>query len=316
MQDTIPPSNLYDPDHAVADSHALSSVAAPVLREVIAQGAAVLARCEASVGAKFPPPQDPHLAVLLCLHQELEALDAANELLRIGRAAGAIPSLRSAFESVLSIEFLLADDTERRGYAYLVTAQKDRLRLIEQLTPGTERRKHVEALAKRDRFFQSAPPLHPDAPKLLDNHLRLLSRPGWKEAAGAWDARKSAMRGGRPAWYSLNGGPVGLEQLADAVGRPYEYEVLYRGWSNTAHGHDPSRVIRGEDGELGYAMIPDYRGLQTAYTFAIGFGTEAVRRVLLHYRDEEDFFRRWYAEKVSAVFRRLSGADRPEPEDV
>lgn len=306
---TKPPKDLYDPSHTVALAYPVTSKAHPVLCEIINQGAAILARCEKSVddsGEAHPP--DTHLAVFTALHQLLEALDAANELLRSGRAAGSHPALRSAFEAILTIEFILESRAtyRQRAFAYLHAAQRDKIRIWEQHVSGTHARKEFEKAFRRDTSMSSgAPPKYPNAPAAVKRQRALLLKAGWKEAVAEWKRMKKADNRA-PEWFRLYNGPRSLLELSERVGRSFQYEILYRKWSRTAHAQDLGRVLGAKDGGPAYSMIPDVRGIDTAFFLAMSFGIGANRTVLKFFRGEEKFFSDWYKREVADIFIALS----------
>jgi hypothetical protein len=306
---TNPTKDLYEPDTAVAAIEPLARDACPVLREIISQGAAILARCSVEAEHRSDGgPLDEHLAVFIQYHHLLEMLDTVNEALRLGRAVGARPPLRSAFEALLGIEFILDGRFEERAFAFLVGKVMEKLEWCDRLTPSTPARKELDAALAEDRWHRThVLPEVENIDAIRDRLMSALEKPKWKEAANAWRVAETKNKYVR--WHGLYDGPTSIKKLARAVGRPYQYELLYGPLSQTVHVGDAGRIFGNSGGVVGFTCIPDWRQADTMMSLAFGIGVWANFRVLHHYRDEREWFWKWYAEEVRAMYLRLTGEE-------
>ena len=303
---TNPPADLYDPEYSVAAIRPLAERACPAIREVVAHGVEVFDRClrVASESGKGGP-LDEHVAVFFAFHRLLESLDAANELIRLGRVASSVLPLRSAFEALLALEYMLQADTTNRAYAFLVGQMKGRIRECDLQTAGTDARLALERDAAAEGMACTFE-LNADAPKVRAGIEALLQTPRWRPAADAWDAAKLAQRGRRPAWYSLFDGPKNLRELAAAVRKAYPYALLYRSFSEHTHVADLARVFSAGEGMVRFACIPDWRRARNPSAMAMYFGVTASRQVLTRYCPSEVVNHKyWYATKIKAVIHAI-----------
>ncbi len=249
-------------------------------------------------------PADVHLAALIAFHQLLEMLDSVNTLLSAGRGVGARPALRSMFEALISIEYILRDPAQftERAFAFLAADLLQRLDVIEMVTPGTPEYAGLDKVREADEVAsKSKIDLVPGLG--LRNQLeRVLAKPNWKVAA---DKLRALRKPGRPvpAWYKIDGGPQSIGALARAVGRGYQYAFIYRDLSATVHALDHTRVFRKSAGEFGFSRFPDSNAVKECYRLAIILGFMACKTVLFHYRgDERQFIWRWYRDEIKAGF--------------
>jgi hypothetical protein len=225
---TTPPPWLLDRDAAREAVRETLAVADPMLTEVVNYGGAVLARW-----ASRSNPKDHDLATLFTYRHLLDMVDAIHLLVREGASAPARLQLRAAFEALLAIQWITKADTERRAYAYLA---RDALAQIAYL----ERLRGSNALPVPDGTVDPVAWIDRTVTHL---HGRL-QRPGWCEAHTAFVACRNRIPSKRdklrwwPQWYAIHGGPADLAGLAGKCGRTYDYDLLYRAWSDVGHGTD------------------------------------------------------------------------------
>jgi hypothetical protein len=308
---TNPPEHLYNPDRAVAEAQPLADVACPALSEIISYGSAVLERCRVQAQHNNPgEPIDEDLVVLARLHDLLQMLDSVNELIRRGRSVGLRPPLRTAFEALLAIEYLLKEPARlaQRARAFIAADMLDWVDWYEAMIPGTEANRELEASRVSDSLGTLTP--LPDVSGMAgERDLVGKALAGSRLAPAAADLR--AGRRGRTAarWYSAHGGPTSLWKLAEEVGRPYQYRVLYSDLSSTSHSGDLRRVLTPVGGEGRFARFPSTASLAQMCEFAMAFGIQGTRKVLLHYRDEAAVHRAWYEGEIRAAYLEVCRMD-------
>ena len=96
---------------------------ADALDEMVNKGTHISGWC--SFNEDLQPPKYP---VITYFRQILELLDATSVLIRAGAAPPCLIVLRSLIETVLGFEYLLKEDSDRRGRCYNFYEQ---LRLLE-----------------------------------------------------------------------------------------------------------------------------------------------------------------------------------------
>ncbi len=288
---TTPPSDLLDREWSRAKVADAIEVAVPLLQEVVNYGVAAFTRC-------FPALQDGdyHFAVLMPFKHVLEMTDAVQILIEAGTSGPAQLPLRSAFESLLTIEYIVEADTERRAYAWLAAqAQREIVKL------WTVRSRHPDLDARPER---------------TDEHLvtlqRRLERPGWKEANDrllSAAARRMRRRGRfHPVeWFMLGDGPMSRAELATRLKRAKEYDVLYRQWSGVVHGNDlEDNLVKGPGQQVVVRRLRLPANFGIVVSLAVTMTYDAISRVLLFYRPGEELsLRAWYVRELQGPLRRF-----------
>jgi len=186
---------------------------------------------------------DEQLPVLLIFRNILEHLDAVSLLIRQSSVEPSKNLLRVMFESLLNLEYMLDNDCERRGLAFLVCGYHTELKFIEKISEDTAAHYQLKQKFKADKSMPSGLPSIniPGKREQEQRILKILALPLYREAEAEYQALLSAGKK-NPSWYQLFGGPPNIDQLATKLNRQGLYELLYRTWSNTIHGQN---VIKG-----------------------------------------------------------------------
>ena len=110
-------------------------VASPLLQELVNYGTNALVRCATSRSGGV----DEDLAVLTLYRQVIEATDGAEVLVSSACAGATVPLLRTSFEALLSMDYILEDPSSyaRRSLSWLVGYVRQRLDMLERLDPST-----------------------------------------------------------------------------------------------------------------------------------------------------------------------------------
>ena len=301
---TIPPHALLDRDIARVSAAEEIRIATPMIQEIVNYGLAAFLRCLTTARARGA---ERHPPLFLLLHV-MEMIDGAQVLIMEAAPVPARLQLRSAFEALLGIEYILADRTRERAFAYLVVAARSIRRAHRIFDPGSDEARDHRRRMEADRYVgQVQMPAIPDLNERMARIEEMLQSPGWREANDEFERVRRERRGRRPAWYELYDGPHSLEELALRTGRPGQYEMLYRQWSGTAHAGDVLTRQVGED-IAGYRGLRDVQEIRRAIGLAATIGLGAIRQVLLFFRPEEaDGIRRWYIDNIQNSFQSIGG---------
>lgn len=301
---TKPFEKLLYRDYAKIDAKELIDVAAPLLQELVNHGTNAFMRCqeEASGGE-----EDEHVPVLTSYLHILEMTDGIEVLISQSCANPAIPLVRSSFEAMLAMEYILGGNYRQRAFAWMVGYANDRLRFYESVDPNTPRGKRFAAILSKDKVMKqlNLPPAA-DPSGAADNMRQLLAKRQYQPAAAEYQARKKKGKGRIPQWFSLFGGPSNLADLALTLGSGAEYEILYRRWSSIAHGVDVARFLTPTDtGEAGLYPLRNAMDLPQIALFGSAHLLDATQRLIRKFRPGEDLSR-WYKREVHARFKRLA----------
>lgn len=297
----IPATRILDRELSLQITKEIRDAAGPALREAVDECIRVFERCAVSARGT-----DEHIGLLFPLLQLAETIDAVELVLQGASAVGAGVLLRSAFETLLTIEWVAKRGVEKYGAAYVVADIHRRLVGLEQYKKEGQRRDQLQAALKADKLPSAiVVPVIGDAEQQTVGLRQLLEAPHLKDASMEYERARGTKT--TIDFYALWEGPRTVEQLARRLGRSGQYEVLYRWWSLTVHGVDLKRQLRIADGTAGVQPLRSGEGLKDTYSFALYFCLEGMRAVLGYYRPDEltSSFSRWHEMHMQSVVRRL-----------
>lgn len=273
-------------------------IASPLLQELVNYSTNAFARCATSTSGK----ENEDLAVLSLYMHIIEMTDGVEVLVSRSCPVPAIPLVRSSFEALLSIEYILEADYVRRSLSWLADYCRKRLAFYESLDPSTARGKSFQKALSADKVVWNVTlPDLTEVQKAIANLQSLLARSQFHPIeVESKKCKKKDKR--RPNWYRLFNGPRSLQQLAQHLKRDAQYEVLYRRWSTVSHAHDFSRFItKTTEGDPAIRGLRDPSQIKDVTIFAASFILNATRLVLGKFRPGEDTAK-WYKREVRKRF--------------
>jgi hypothetical protein len=209
-----------------------------------------------------------------------------------GCAGGAIPNLRSSFEGLLGLTYVLEADYARRSLAwvagFLLNKLADRARIDVTDPQSKPAQEMIGETLKR-----VAPIVKGD----IRRWEGILDEPRMKPIADEVRRVKK--------WYAAFGGPASLKQLAKRLGMEAHYELLYRQWSSVAHAGELFRFLTRT--KEGYAInsLRDLTELKTVAHMAALYLVRATRLMIEKYRTGEDL-KPWYLREVRPLMAKLN----------
>lgn len=285
-------------------------IASPMLQEIVNYSTNAFQRCQSS--SKGSPDED--LPVLVSYLHMIEMTDGIEVHISQSCPIPAIPLLRSSFEALLAINYILEADYKRRAFAWLVDYVHDRLAAYEMFDPAHPRGKDFFAILAADEISQYMKlPSFPDLPQAILNLQSLLNKPNYQIAEAEYQSLKKA-RKRKPNWYSLFGGPSNLRELARHVGRGAQYDILYRYWSRITHAGDLSRYLtRTSKGSPSFKPLRNTEDIKLVSSIAASLILDATHKVLVKFRSgEEASYGEWYMKEVRNRFLSLVSNNRPK----
>lgn len=300
--------DILDRDFQKVQAKDIIDAACTMLREIVNYGTRVFGRCSASTKDSEPrtsvPPDmdiegrihDEHMPILLLYYHVLEMIDAVEVCLSQSSVVPARTHLRSAFEGLLQLEWILKDNTVQRAYAYLVSDVRDRVAIYKQLDPNTQESRQLRATIASDNLSRSIGfPTISNIQNRIQNLENLLKKTQFDVVNQEFN------RNPKLSWYAQYDGPRSIEQLAHKLQRPFQYWMLYREWSGTIHGQNLMREKVLPSGAFWTLRCP--LQMPQAAVFAATFGIDATRLILNFYRpDEIGQFNLWYKEEISKTY--------------
>jgi len=205
--------------------------------------------------------------LLLLFRHSLETLDAISLLLRSGAVEPCKMLLRGLFECLLSSEYILQMDSERRALCFLVGYLNWEVGMSQRLNPTTSQGHRFRRKLNKDRVLNGLRLPEGGGAGLRDHELkRLLEQPEFAEVTREFEELKRRTNR-TPIWYSMFDGPRNLESLAAHVELPGLYEYLYRRWSGAVHGLEVfDGKLKGRDG---IPYITQLRAIDNAQQIAL-----------------------------------------------
>ena len=236
----------------------------------------------------------------------LELVDATEVSSAYAVVEPVVLQLRSVFEALLQLEYLVKEDSERRALTWMVCDAHQRIAHLELMDPGTKSGKNLEACRLEDSVFRNIDfTKHTDRAREETAHLnqffeREEVQPIEEEYQQMW--KKKIW----PPPYSLFGGPSRLEDLAKLLNRGAQYLALYGFWSRTVHGGGWPRFIAGRD-DQGRAQVWPLRNPVEIKNYALmscHFLLDATRALIGYFRPGENL-QSWYSREVEPLLEKL-----------
>lgn len=301
---TDPMHSVIYPDLSVVAAKEDIDLCSPLLREIINFASNAYQRCSDSTTDDL----DVHIAPLLLYLHLIEMADAVDALIRQSICSPAEILLRSMFEAILSLEYILETDYELRALSWVAFYARHQVEISEQVDPATSTGSKFEEVLDQDNLVASEDfaALKPMADMKRDILQRLLNKEHFSPIL-EWLEHPSHRK--IRNWYSLFDGPATLRDLARRMGRHAQYLVLYRGWSQVSHALDISRFLnRAGSQDPTVQLIRDPRGIKTVAGFAATFVLTGTRLVLGKFRPGEDYSA-WYRREVMEDYHRIWDRD-------
>ena len=289
----------------VAGTEAIEIVC-PLLQELVNHATNALARCDQSTSGNI----DEDVAVLALYRHVIEMTDGIEVLIGQSSPVPAIPLLRSSFEALISIEYILEIEKEYviRSLSWLLGWIHRQIAALEALDLSTGRGKQFQRSLEDEKLADIITlPDFREAQAHRANFESVLQRAHFRPIEAEFQACKKKDRRS-PPWHRLFGGPRTIEALARHVGRPASYEFLYRSWSETAHAADFSRLlVTSDEGQHVLQRLRNPADIPQVAQFAPTFILSATQKVLGRFRSGESVsLGRWYRQEIQGRYRSVA----------
>ncbi|MGD0569303.1 MAG: DUF5677 domain-containing protein [Candidatus Sulfotelmatobacter sp.] len=245
-------------------------------------------------------------AVMLGLHV-VEVLDAISVLIRKCCVDPAKTLLRSQMEAMFGIAYMAQADSERRATQYVVAHAHWRIDWYKKLDPAVEIGKKLRAQLKKDSTFHELDIVALDTTGNIQNLETMLARPEYSIVEADWQ-RLRQQKSGQIWWYSLNGGPRNIGELAAAVGDSGWYEVLFRLYSGEIHATNAlSSLHRSHDKGGAYQPLRYPTDLPMVTMNAVSMTLRTYRSLIDRLIPaERDEYAKWFAKEIKPTYNELA----------
>lgn len=301
---TDPHQDILYRELAIIQARDLFPQAAPLIREIINFGTNAFTRC-LSYGEG---EENLHLAPFALYRHILELTDSIEVMVANGCPSAATPNLRSSFEGLLSLEYITEPGAayRTRSLSWLAAYARRRLRTYRILLLTSSEGQEFLTAIEEDRTVRDFPSLPQDKiTAAIANLESFLSRDQFREIQEECGRFRRELN-----WYQLFGGPSNLRELARHLGRPAQYEVLYRQWSTISHAEDFFPFIApASPGKTGIRGIRDVAATNEVTTFAASFLIHATRLLINKFHPGETWVN-WYIREVRDSYLKTAGSVR------
>jgi len=279
---------------------------AGVIEEGVNFGTNILAWC----GEK-PKNDGSDLAVILIFRHIIESLDAISILVKHGCADPTEPLLRSIFEALIGLKYILEKDTVLRALSYEVAHVHRQISLYRKLDPTTDQGKQFKKILSDDSTVNNVTLLTIDTNKLITNLENMLKKPQYVSIDTEWQNYKKTNKE-NPNWFSLFGGPRNIIDLAYLVNQGGVYEVFYRTWSQSVHVTGLIRnITRDVTGNGAISGLRNPKNIQENSSLSLSMVIAAYTKMIKYYVPEKDKdFQAWYIKSIREGYLELSSKKR------
>jgi hypothetical protein len=250
----------------------------------------------------FPEQKYYHGTIILLMRHVVEAVDGVSLLVAKGSAENCGPLLRSAFEALVGILYILKDDTERRALAYQVAHAHKKIKFYRKFIPTDDVGRNLRAELKDDQFVKIFDQPGVDWQRRIDGLRGMFAQPEFAPIHAEWERVKKGKKGTGtkdPNWYALFGGPGDLRGLTLRVGKGTMYEILYRHWSDFTHaGGAFGNISADANGGVAVEPVRSPEGIERICNLACSICTDTVMAVVQKFASDEwpKFQQRYIAE--------------------
>lgn len=297
------PHKLLDREAAKADVAKHFQRHLILLRDVVNYGSNLYLRAYSSGKKELPD-------LIICgvlLRQIVVMIDSAEVLLTEGCINAAHLSARAAFEASIYLDWMLFSDAKRKAACFYISNLRNERVWAQRALAGTDEEKAFSTvLATLGLSLQMEhPELKEEAEKFLAEVNRLLSKPEFVGIDGEFESARKRKGRREPKWHELCG-HSSLRQIAKAVSRLPEYELMYSRGSRIVHTAVYKDHFKFKGDQVRFRSLRNLEGIDSLLNFTLCVAIGSYQRVLQYYRPTElQAFSKKYVEDWRIVFKSI-----------
>lgn len=285
--------SFLDRDLSKAYGREFIDIATSLLQELVNHGTHAFVRFDQCAIGKV----DVDSAPLTLYRYIIEIIDGIEVLISECCPAAAIPLLRSAFESLLYLEYILENEEKyaQRSLSWFLWYIHERLDSYERLDPLTLKGKDFKNNLDNDKDLKHMSfPIIDDAPEKKINLEKILSKPHIQPIENEYQKKKK----GKTYWFQLFDGPNDLRLLAKYLKRGSQYDQLYRHWTKVSHVREFFTLM---DSKGNLKRLRDPSKICSITVVAAFFMITATRLMIDKFRKGENL-QNWYNREIKKQF--------------
>ena len=256
-----------------------------VLCDVVNYGSNLIPRCFTS--SKRGLEDAIILGVLV--RQAIAMFDAIEILISNAAVYPCHLQTRAIFEASLYLEWILMADTEKRAkYYYVANIRQERI-WAQRTQSGTPENLAYEKIMKpfSNVVLDTTKSLGDKGQKYLQEINRILAQSSLVDIDEHFEAyRAKSKLKYDPYWYAPLG-PRSVRQIADAVKRLHEYELIYSESSEVMHSTSQKHHIKFSQGLIEFTPIRYLDGIDIVIRLSMSMMLKIYMDVLKYYRPDE-----------------------------
>ena len=232
-------------------------------------------------------------------------LDAIEILIKDRAGTPSALQLRSVFESLLHLKWILQrpNEMQERALLYLLDDIYDRIKIRRSVDPKTSEGKEILKMHASDIIAKNMPaPNVPDSDIAIKKWDSMLNRAPLKTIHDNYSTYKKNNK--KAKWYSYHGGGFTIAELATKLDLPFAYWLLYKNWSATVHGQHRLREKVVAGGGFKPLRAPEF--IPTGGNYAISFALFAILEICTFYKPKGIDYASWYKAEVQSEYKWLN----------
>lgn len=238
--------------------------------------------------------QDDFIDTVVCLfiRKIMEQLDAINVLFSVGSFAQAQIILRTLIENIISLEFILNEDTEKRAAAYYLEHHYQEIALGAEIFDKNSEYGKLLISNKGEEQFNSDYEKYKkkrDAFKRLVNSKEIFQKVDKDRSEKLSNKKKKARRKKvYIQWYEVCSNISSVYGLMKETGYERYYQSIYGGLSYETHALNSTMEMNvGKDG-ISLKWIRNPEGGGSTFSFACTFSIGALQKIYEYLNDGEE----------------------------
>ncbi len=310
------PNEIFNRKQAMEKSKDIIHIASPLLQELVNKGIEILTASK-EAGKDLP---DYSFSLLNLFAHIIEMTDSIEVLISKACFYPLIPNLRSSFEALLAINYILHDPNEyyKRSLAWSLSYIKAEIAKNERNDPTTDRGREYYSKLKKQYNIDPDPSAPGSAAKNNKPLMDFLANPIFNPVEQEYQTKhnntdnngKAAIR--KVDWHQIySGRAAGIEGLAIKVEKPADYETLYRMFSEFHHAKNMDRFWGTDENNnpiiLGFRNPKDKSDVIQLIEITVKFSWEATCYMVKHFcPDKVETMGLWYEDKIALKLKLLS----------
>jgi hypothetical protein len=256
-----------------------------VLCDVVDYGSNLIPRCYVSSKRRL----EDAIILGVLIRQAVAMFDAIDILISNAAVYPCYLQTRAIFEASLYLEWILKVDTEKRSkYYYVANVRQERFWAQRTQSGTPENLAYEKIMAPLGNVVSDTTKrLGEEGQKYLKEIDRILAQSslvGIDKDIEAYRVRSKKKYD--PPWYAPLG-PRSVRQLAKAINRLHEYELIYSESSVVMHSTSHKHHIKFSQGCIEFTPIRYLAGIDNVVRFSMAMMFKIYMDVLKYYRPDE-----------------------------